>query len=344
MRRVLVTGAQGFCGRWTVARLLRADPGVEVLGLGRSREMPDRFSHRVHWGDVPIEAPLPSPLRSAIADARYRYVAVDLLDVDRVNAVLRAFRPAVVVHLAAALRDDPPPDLFRSNVAATRTLYEAIARAGGRPPTVVLGSSGSIYGEPPATALPVDETRAPAPSDPYAESKAAAEQAAAILAHRHGIPTVVARIFNVVGPGQDERHVCGWLARQVAEIAAGMAEPRLTVGRLDTTRDFIDVRDVARALHLLAEHGLAGETYNVASGIEMRIGRVLCMILDLGKLAGSVGLEERPARSADPGRMVADVRRLGALGFACEYPLARSLQDLLHYYGSTVRSSGVAAC
>src|ERR671927_385428 len=78
---------------------------------------------------------------------------------------------------------------------------------------------------------------------------------AVALTRRYHIPTIWARLFNLTGPGQDERHVCGRFASQAAAIGEKELPPIIEVGPLDTTRDFIDVRDVASAVKLLVEKG-----------------------------------------------------------------------------------------
>src|SRR5205085_533500 len=111
------------------------------------------------------------------------------------------------------------------------------------------------------------------------------------------LPFVLARIFSVAGPGQTETHVCGRFAAQVAALA-GIPHPALEVGPLDPTRDFIDVRDVASALWLLAQAREPGSTYNVASGRETAIHAVLS---DLLRIAGLEGRARISQRSGHPG-------------------------------------------
>jgi GDP-4-dehydro-6-deoxy-D-mannose reductase len=147
-----------------------------------------------------------------------------------------------------------------------------------------------------------------------------------------------ARIFNVVGPGQDERHLCGWLARQMVAISLG-GESGLVVGPLDTTRDFIDVRDLAVALRAIALKGMPGWTYNVASGVETPTRQVFSELLALAGLPSDTPVISRAARPVDCLRSFADVRRLHALGYEPSFDLHRSLSDVLGYYAITVAAS-----
>jgi GDP-4-dehydro-6-deoxy-D-mannose reductase len=324
----LVTGAQGFTGRFTVAALLQADPRAQVVGSGRSPALDQTFTHAVTWGERRVLAPLPREV-GALDPARYRYLACDLDDPAAVAGLVAAAQPNVVIHLAAALRDDPPERLIAANVRGTIALLTALGTLADKP-AVVLGSSGSVYGANPA--IPVGEGDCCAPAEPYAMSKLAAEYAARVLAPALGLPLVIARIFNIAGPGQDERHVCGRFAAQAAAIAAGAREPRFEVGDLSPTRDFVDVRDVAAGLIVLAARGVAGGTYNLASGEERSIGEVLRHVLALAGIAERVEIVERYARAGDISRQRADIAKLAALGYRPRYTLEATLADLLAYY------------
>ena len=87
-------------------------------------------------------------------------------------------------------------------------------------------SSGEVYGRVPADAQPLTEERPPRPATVYAVSKAAAE----LMAHRataRGLPVVILRSFNHIGPGQSPDFVASAFARQVARIEAGRQPPVL---------------------------------------------------------------------------------------------------------------------
>src|SRR6185369_2381755 len=213
---------------------------------------------------------------------------VDLNDPQRMSRALAEFRPQVVIHLASALRDDPPQSLFRTNVEGTMRLIEAIAESRIDPPKLILGSSGGVYGSPSGKDLPLTEDAACRPIDLYSISKLAAEQAARALARLYNIPMIAARLFNLVGPGQDERHAGGKFASRLAAIAGDQLPRIIEVGGLATTRDFIDVRDAACALRFLVERGVAGATYNIASGIETRIDALLAMTIRTARFNGAI--------------------------------------------------------
>lgn len=328
--RVLITGAQGFVGRHLCATVLSDNPNALVLGVGRSVEA-GTFTHSVRWGERSIPAPLPDYLRNTQTSSRYCYVSTDLGAESTITRLITDFRPDAIVHLASGLSGADARLLFRTNVEGTIALLEAVHGSAHRP-LVILGSTGGVYGVAHGERLPFGESADCRPVDMYSASKLAAEHAATILASRLGIPVVSARIFNLVGPGQQEQHVCGRIMSQCAAILDGCHPSVVTVGDLETTRDMIDVRDAARALHCLARNATAGHIYNVGSGTEVRIGQILDDILGLAGLKDSVEIRSICDRRPLVPRHFADVTRIRALGFETCITLRDSLSDVLDYY------------
>ena len=333
--RVLITGAQGFVGRYLVANLLSSDPKIRILGVGRSHAC-STFTHCVTLQSSQIPAPLPAGMGRHSKDRRYEYVRCNIRDRTAMRAILRAFRPEVIFHLASGLRDDAPHHLFGTGVEGTIRFLESVNEAALRLRALVIGSSGSVYGVP--ARLPIAEEAPCEPRDFYAVSKLAEEQVSRIVAREQGLPLIVGRIFNVVGPGQDERHVAGRFAAQLAAVAAGNSTAHVKVGDLSTTRDFIDVRDVADALIVLARCGESRRVYNVASGVETAISTILEGLIREAGLRERIEVEPVYARASDTPRVVADITRLRTAGYQPAIPLEKSLSDILEYYGVTSAS------
>lgn len=341
MERVVVTGAQGFVGRHLVHQLL-GEPGAYVLGLGRSPDDRAAFSHHVHWGHTRIRAPLTGDARDRLASERYRYRSIDLRATAELTALLAEFAPTCIVHLAGALRDQPLAELLECNVGATASLLEALVGSKQESCRVVLGSTGGVYGAAPASALPLREELRAAPIDLYSLTKQTSEDASHILAVRHGLRVVWARLFNLVGPGQDERHLFGRVAAQLTAINAGLAPRALELGDLSSTRDFVDVRDACDALWLLAQHGESGLAYNVASGRETRVGDAVAMLVEAAGLTGAIDVKSAGRRASDAPRHWADIARLCNLGFAPCRSLEHSARDVLAYYAGEVAAAARA--
>jgi GDP-4-dehydro-6-deoxy-D-mannose reductase len=341
MMRVLVTGAQGFLGRYVVSGWLRR-PDVEVLGIGRSDRVDEAFTFDLRWNGALVPAPLPPTLRLMTTNERYSYEQADACDTEHIVGVLRDFRPHLIVHGAAALRDDPWEALFRSNVQSVLSITEAVVAADRPFPRLVLVSSGSVYGRVAPTTLPTREESPCLPLDLYGVSKLAAENIARIASLEHGLPLVRARIFNLVGPGLQDRHLAASLAGQIAAIKHGDAPAAVAVGSLDSTRDFIDVRDASAALMILAERATPGPhaAFNVASGRETRTQTLYEMLVRLAE----VGVVDVMAthgrwRTLDVPRTWADIGPLRALGFELGFEMAQSLLDMLRYYETSVAAA-----
>ncbi len=324
--RVLVTGAQGFIGRYTVAAALHA--GAEsVCGFGRSQQSHTTFTHEITIRGVARPALLPEPLQNELKDQRYSYYSCEINDASGLNSVIAITRPEVIIHLASTRREEGAARLIDGNIHGIRTLIDVCAGRGIQ--RIVFGSSGGVYGIP--DHLPISEGAPCRPVDLNGASKLASEHFGAILCGQAGIELVTARIFNVVGPGQDERHLCGRLAREAASIEADLMPPEVGAGGLDATRDYIDVRDVAAALFWLAEHGAAGETYNVGSGVETSVHEVIEATLQAIKLPTRVQIVRLNSASRVP-RHFADIQRLVNLGFQPRIPLQSSLAEVVAYY------------
>jgi UDP-glucose 4-epimerase len=274
--RVLVTGGAGFIG----ANLVRA-----LLSGGHETFVVDNLS-----------TGSPDNL-----DPRAGFRKVDILD-DEISSVMREFAPEVVVHLAAqasvtvSIRE---PELDRAiNAEGTRRVAAAARDAGAR--RVISASSAAVYGEP--DELPLVETSAKRPSNPYGASKLEAE--GLIAAELSGTETDFAsvRFSNVYGPRQDAYGEGGVVAIFCARIRDG--EQPVVFGDGRQTRDFIYVGDVVSALveaaafeGTLARTDAAGAAFNISTGDRTSVESLL---LALRQASGYLGpAQYEPPRDGD---------------------------------------------
>jgi nucleoside-diphosphate-sugar epimerase len=322
----LVTGAQGFVGRYFIASALHSHPNLQILGIGRSPCLPGVFSHAITGPQGRIPAPAPPDLSTS---SRFSYLRADILDTAEILRLLETNRPRHIIHLASGLRDDPRTSLFEINVEGTARLLETAAQIHSYAPEILLGSTGGVYGEVPPDRLPISEAASCNPIDEYSISKLAAELFARLHAQRFGFRLKIARIFNIIGPGQDERHVAGRIAAQLMRVRAGQ-QSHLHLGSLDSTRDFIDVRDAASALLMLLHPNTPTSTYNVGTGMEQSVNQVLEAFYEASGLR--IQLHRDPPRKADISRHFADIRQLVALGFNPQFRLIDSVRAVWSYY------------
>ena len=195
----------------------------------------------------------------------------DVTDVESVLAVLGRVRPDTIYHLAAltAVGESwsKPVEYTRVNVLGTKNVLDAASDVVPGA-SIVLVSSADVYGIVSADDLPLVETFRVAPTNPYASSKIEAEHVAHDAVRERAQRVVIARPFNHVGPGQSTAFVVPALVDRLFQAVRDGAN-EIVVGDLSTRRDFSDVRDVVRAYRLLAEKGVSGEVYNIASGVDV---------------------------------------------------------------------------
>lgn len=239
--------------------------------------------------------------------------AYDLLDPASLDAWLQQGVPDAVIHLAGqtfvpeAFKD--PAHTLQVNLLGTLNLLQALKRA-KFDGTFLYVSSGDVYGQVAENDLPVVESLAPRPRNPYAVSKVAAELLCQQWSYVEPWRIIVARPFNHIGAGQGDSFVISNMARQIARVRLGLQPPCLEVGDIDVTRDFLDVQDVIEAYLLLLEKGRNGEVYNVCSGQERRVRD---LIVEIAGLAGvDVELVQDPARMrrAEQRRVVGSAEKL----------------------------------
>lgn len=258
----------------------------------------------------------------------------DLCDEGSVRAVLERVKPTRVFHAASLTPSNANNNLsalFETNVMGTLHLLETLAAECPFSITVLL-SSGAVYGGSSRTALCEPDPFQPATA--YAASKVAQEMTAVSYGAERSLKIVRARPFNLVGPGEPDGLVCSSFCRQVAAAELGVSKPVVTVGRLDTVRDFTDVRDAARACLLLSEHGHPGEAYNVCSGRPVTIARILEHVVSLSRVPIRViARSAAPPPTTDVSYQSGSYDKLHrATGWTPTVSLEDSLADLLNWW------------
>ena len=253
-RRFLITGGLGYIGTALIASIQQKLPqaGVCVLDIDIHRRALQFSAHRgclIHHESV--------------------------LNPEAIGRLLRDFRPHHVYHLAAQhyLPDciNKPHYTLQLNVQGTKNIVDAVNQF-GKPfiKTFVFASSAAVYKD--LGSVNSIETDPVGGMDAYGQSKTLAE---AHVARLSSAPYAIARIFNVYGRKDPIQHLIPSLCKQVAE-----GNETIRVGDLRTTRDYVHVDDVARALFMLSEPSpsRAQNVYNIGSG-EGVSGAVLVSML-----------------------------------------------------------------
>jgi len=273
---------------------------------------------------------------------RLTLILSDLRDLSSTRELVERAAPDYIVHLAAqsfvAASWQTPAETLITNAISQMNLFEAIRQLGSKARFLVIGSSEE-YGLVEPDELPIRETNPLRPLSPYAVSKVTQDLMGFQYFKSYGLDIVRARAFNHDGPRRGADFATSSFAKQIAAIELGLQKPVVEVGDLKPSRDFSDVRDIVRGYWDLLERGTAGEVYNLCSGVDWSIERVLSFLLSQSTARG---IEIRP----DPERFrPSDVPVLRgsfekierAVGWRPRIPLEQTLGDLLEYWRRRLR-------
>jgi GDP-4-dehydro-6-deoxy-D-mannose reductase len=242
-----------------------------------------------------------------------------------------------VFHLAGIIKSQDTQAYYTSNLFGTLNLLDAVLQMEKRP-KVVLASSSAVYGLT-KSARPITERSPLRLVTEYAVSKVAQETAALRYHYAFGLDVVIVRMFNLLGPGQSPDLACSAFARQIA-LAEISEQTEIVTGNLDAKRDFVDVRDAARAFAMLAEKGEAGQTYNVCSGNAVAIQQCLSEMMLRSKKQVSARVDPARVQKNDVPVQVGSFQKLHkAAGWNPRIPLNESLADLLNDWRERVKVS-----
>jgi GDP-4-dehydro-6-deoxy-D-mannose reductase len=303
--RALVTGSEGFVGRYLRAEL--EQNGYDVTGLD-------------------------------ICDGE-KTIRADLLNSGEITAVVAEVKPDIVIHLAGqanvAQSWKIPQRTVEINVVATINLMEAV-RAYNPAVRMVLVGSSDQYGNLGEAGKNVSEAIETRPQTPYAVSKKAQEEMAGVYVRAYGMNICMTRSFNHGGAGQREGFLIPDFAAGIVRVEKGLAE-KLTVGNLTSKRDFTHVRDVVRAYRLIAEKGHPGEVYNVGSGETHSAQEILDKLCAMAVCPIPVEQDPAKMRPSDTPVICCDHSKLtGHTGWGTICTLEEILREVLAFYRNKV--------
>ena len=313
--RILITGVSGFVGRHLLEHLDAAEPGAHVLGVSRTA------------------ATLPT---AHLGRIQCTFRQLDLLDREGVAGVLRDFAPDWIVHLAAfssvAFSWQRPVESFANNTTIFLNLLDQVRAQRLRCRVLSVGSSEE-YGDVDPASLPLREDTPLRPVSPYAVARVSQEMLSRVYVQGYGLDVVMTRSFNHTGPFQKDLFVIPSLAKQLVAIRRGHAEPHLRIGDRTIVRDFIDVRDVVRAYHLLLTQGERGEVYNVCTGRGTSIEEIIAMMQEMLGTHATLECDDQLIRPSDNRTIIGSNAKLtAATGWAAEIPLRESLERVVQWW------------
>ena len=186
--------------------------------------------------------------------------------------------------------------------------------------------------------MPVDENTPLAPISPYAVSKVAQDMLGLQFFLHYKLHVVRVRPFNHIGPRQSKSFVVSSFASQIVTIEQNKKslpagrQGEISVGNLQTWRDFTDVRDMVRAYLLALEKGVAGDVYNIGSGKATKIADILRKLMSFSKAKIKIRRDKNLFRPADVAKIYCDYSKFKRqTGWAPKIPIDVTLFDTIEF-------------
>jgi len=313
---ILITGGSGFIGSHIAEHLLKEGHKIRILDsmlTGRNENLSGIKAEFVK-GDI----------------RNLDVVRKSMKDVDCV------FHEAAQVSIPRSVEN--PIENNEINVDATLLLLDTARRSGVK--KFVFASSSSVYGNVQQKDLPIKEERILSPLSPYAVSKAAAEYYCKIFSDLYGISTICLRYMNVYGPRQDPNSQYAAVIPRFIDSVIRDRQP-VIFGDGMQTRDFVFVRDVARANLLAMKARVKHGIYNVGTGKSTSLLELLEKINSItGKRIKPIFSESKPG---DIKHSVSDISRIKEIGFKPEYSLDQGLRETIKYFSYGQKAPSASA-
>lgn len=309
MKKVLVTGADGFIGSHLTELLL--EEGYEVRALAQ-------YNSFNNWGWL-----------EGVSHPGLEIVTGDVRDANFCRHITRGIDTAF--HLAALIAIPysyvAPDSYVDTNIKGTLNMCQAALDNGLE--RLLVTSTSEVYGT--AQYVPIDEKHPRQPQSPYSATKIGADAIAKSFYNAFDLPVAIVRPFNTYGPRQSARAIIPTIISQIAN-----GEREIKVGDLTPTRDFNYVRDTCRGFLAIARAaGVEGEEINIATGKEVSMAETLHTIAEL--MGADVSWVTDPERlrpgKSEVFRLLGDNSKLRELtGWSPEYDLRRGLAATIEWF------------
>tara|TARA_R110000796_G_scaffold76593_4_gene171264 strand:- start:541 stop:1551 length:1011 start_codon:yes stop_codon:yes gene_type:complete len=326
--KCLITGITGMVGSHLTDYLLK-NTDWEIYGLCRWN---DDFSNIDHL--IPM----------VNNKKRVSLIYGDLNDYPSLQEAVQTSSPNYVFHLAAQSYPktsfSAPLETLQTNIIGTANLLEAIKRSEANPVVHVCASS-EVFGRVSADKLPIDEEVTFHPASPYAISKVGTDLVGRFYGEAYNMCVMTTRMFTHTGPRRGDVFAESTFAKQVAMIEAGLLDPVIKVGNLDSTRTWSDVRDAVRAYYMLVtKNPIPGEYYNIGGSFSCTVGEMLEYLLGLSTVKNiQIVQDAERLRPIDADLQVPDTSKFTKhTGWKPEISFEKTMQDLLQYWRNQIKS------
>ena len=326
MKKAFVTGITGMVGSHLSDYLLD-NTDWHIYGLVRWNERMDNIEHlmeKINSGD------------------RIKLVYGDINDLSSLLSVFQEVKPDYVFHLAAQSYPktsfDSPLETLETNVLGTAKVLDAIKTL-NQDPVIHVCASSEVFGRVPQEFLPIHEDVTFHPASPYAISKVGTDLVGRFYAEAYGMKVMTTRMFTHTGPRRGDVFAESTFAKQIAMIEAGLQDPVIKVGNLDSLRTWSDVRDAVHAYYLLVtERPIPGEYYNIGGSYTCTVREMLNYLISISTVQGiKVEIDPDRLRPIDADLQVPDISKFqNHTGWQPQITFEKTMQDLLDYWRDMV--------
>ncbi len=329
MSNVLITGITGMVGSH-LADYLLDNTDWKIYGLLRWNDSLENIEHLAE---------------EINKKQRIELVYGDLNDLaSLINAVDKS-KPNYVFHLAAQSYPqtsfEAPIETLQTNILGTTNLLEALRKSAYKNAVIHVCASSEVFGRVPKEKLPINEECSFHPASPYAISKVGTDLVGRYYAEAYGMTIMTTRMFTHTGPRRGDVFSESTFAKQIAMIEAGLQEPKIYVGNLDSLRTYADVRDAVNAYYMLVTNNpKSGEYYNIGGTYTCKIEDMLNYLINQSTVKNiEIITDPERLRPIDADLQVPDTTKFqNHTGWKPEYTFEQTMDDLLQYWRDRVNS------
>jgi GDPmannose 4,6-dehydratase len=327
-KTALITGFTGMVGSHLTDYLLE-NTDWDIVGLLRWNDRTENIEH----------------LMPAINSKDRVYLEYgDINDLSSLLHVFAKVKPDYVFHLAAQSYPktsfESPLETLETNILGTAKVLDAIKKL-EQDPVIHVCASSEVFGRVPKEFLPIHEDITFHPASPYAISKVGTDLVGRFYAEAYGMTVMTTRMFTHTGPRRGDVFAESTFAKQIAMIEAGLQEPVIKVGNLDSLRTWSDVRDAVRAYYMLVtQKPVAGEYYNIGGTYTCSVREMLEHLINLSTVKDiQVVIDPERLRPIDADLQFPDTSKFTQhTGWKPEISFEKTMLDLLNYWREQVSS------
>lgn len=327
-KSALITGITGMVGSHLVDYLLQ-NTDWNIYGFLRWNEDLHNLQHL---------------LQKINNKQRITLIYGDLNDLPSLYRCIDISNPDYVFHLAA--QSYPltsfyaPLETLQTNIIGTANILEVLKNK--KPETIIhVCASSEVFGRVPKEKLPIDEECTFHPASPYAISKVGTDLVGRFYGEAYGMKVMTTRMFTHTGPRRGDVFAESSFAKQIAMIEAGMMEPVIKVGNLDSMRTWSDVRDAVRAYYMLVTiNPKSGEYYNIGGSYSCTVRDMLNYLLSISTVKNiKIEVDAERLRPIDADLQIPDTSKFtNHTGWKPEISFETTMNDLLDYWRETIKN------